>query len=1164
MLMSALAPTGLSQRYILGEALGRGGMGAVFRAHDRLTGESVALKRLSAPLETLDFSSRGQGSSALALANEFRLLSSLRHPNIIAVRDYGFDERGQPFYTMELLNAPQNILSFGAERSNAQKMALIVQVLEALTYLHRCRVLHRDLAPNNLLFADGRLCVVDFGLSTLRGQRVGLAGTLPYLAPELLSDGQPSEASDLYAVGVLAYELLSGFNPFKADTVTQLLENILHLMPDLSVLDVDFATRHLLERLLAKNPAERAQDAAAVIADYYAMSDAPLPQQTVEIRESFLQSARFIGREAELGQLIGALEQAERGQGALWLIGGESGVGKSRFVDELRTIALVRGMIVLRGQAISDGGTLYQAWQAILRELVLHCAPSALEASILKPFVPDLESLLGQPIKNPPDLEPKKVRERFFDTVEALFRRLARPALVILEDIHWSGRGSLQLLDRLSDLAQQLPLLLVATYREEERADLIELLPRAQRISLARLTPAQMASLTEAMIGTINNTAMLADLLQSETEGNALFMIEVLRELAQLAGHLDQIGVVTLPQRLFSGGIQTVLRRRLARLPEAARSLLTLAAIVGRQLDLALLRELGEQVASTLDFETWLDLCANRAILERVDDQWRFTHDKLRETLLASLAKAEFAALSRQVAQAIEQRYPDDSHHWEALAHHWANARHLVKEAHYKARAGAQAVQRYAYARAIPLLERALGLADQVGFSALQRARLERNLGRAQQDVAQREVHYQRALHLLGQPFPSKSVSRPLIGAFMRQILLHRTLPQRFYRSSARRAEYIEESALIYQDLSGEYWNTQRLTAGAYAVMRALNLAETLPAPTVVLARAYVGATIGMGTVLGLHSAARFYGRKALESARRVQDEDTLAYVLNGVGIAAYYRGEREAQALFLDSAKRYRAIGDTDTAAVAQINAALAAYHFGNWRLTLRCLATVDKRSPRLKFLQYRMCYYEAQALLNLGERQQALTRMAEVQLPDDSRLYDDDVEYSTGLALMILRALQQSDLATAVEWLRPALSYLESVRGDSDELISAILEVVAHLPASARATYLSELAPYLSALRRLVRTRWISRAEYYRLQGLWSWLSGDERAACAAWQKGIAFAKQYGLRTALWLLYKTHGAQSGDERLLTEAETLAAALRAEALNDRSDAQDMHDGGTA
>ncbi|PJF33417.1 MAG: hypothetical protein CUN49_18610, partial [Candidatus Thermofonsia Clade 1 bacterium] len=104
--------------------------------------------------------------------------------------------------------------------------------------------------------------------------------------------------------------------------------------------------------------------------------------------------------------------------------------------------------------------------------------------------------------------------------------------------------------------------------------------------------------------------------------------------------------------------------------------------------------------------------------------------------------------------------------------------------------------------------------------------------------------------------------------------------PQRLYRVSAQQAEYVQEAAAIYQDLSGDYWNTQRLVAGAYAVMRALNLAETLPEPTTVLARAYVGACIGMGSVLGLHSMARFYGRRALACAEQVGDQETLAYVL--------------------------------------------------------------------------------------------------------------------------------------------------------------------------------------------------------------------------------------------------------------------------------------------
>ncbi|PJF37148.1 MAG: hypothetical protein CUN49_01850 [Candidatus Thermofonsia Clade 1 bacterium] len=1145
--MIDFAPTGLTQRYVLREELGRGGMGAVFRAYDRLRGEEVALKRLSAPIEALDFSSRGQGSSIAALANEFRLLSSLRHPSIIAVHDYGFDESGQPFYTMELLRSPQNILSFGASLSVDEKIRLILQVLEALSYLHRRSILHRDLAPNNLLFADGHLRVVDFGLSVLRGQRVGLAGTLPYLAPELLMDQPPSEASDLYTVGVIAHELLSGFNPFKAETVSQLLDNILHVTPDLSALEVNPAVQRLLERLLARDPADRAQDAAALLAEYFRAIDEPLPPQAVAVREGFLQTARFIGREAELAQLMAALEGTQRGQGALWLIGGESGVGKSRLVDELRIRALVSGVLVLRGQAVSGSGAFYQLWQGVLRELALHCAPSTFEASVLKPFVPGLEKLLGQPIADPPDLEPRKIRERFFSTVEALFSRLTRPTLVIAEDIHWAGQGSLQLLDRLSALAPHRPLLLVATYREEERPDLPEQLPRAQRMSLARLAPDQIARLTESMIGLTENTPAVLQLLQRESEGNPLFIIEVLRELAQHAERIDQIGLVTLPQRLFSGGIQTVLRRRLARLPERARDLLTLAAVAGRQLDMALISALRPAVDPSLDLERWLDVCANHAVLERMDEQWRFAHDKLRETLLASLSPDESAALSRQVAEAIERLYSEDAHHWEALAYHWANAGDRVKEAHYSALAGMQAVRRFAYKRAVPLLERALALAEQAGSSNLQKARLELHLGRAHEEISVRMQHYQRALSLLEQPFPQRErLTRPLIGAFARQFLLHRTLPPRFYRVSAQRAEQVHEAATIYQDVSGDCWNSQQLTAGAYAVMRALNLAETLPEPTVVLARAYIGATIGMSSVLGLHSLARFYGRRALECTEHIQDQETRAYVLNGIGIAAYYRGEPSAEQLFADAAGLYRAIGDRDTCAVAFLNAAIAACVFGNWRDCLAYLAQFDVQWLRVKLMRYRSPYYRIQALLRLGESAQAEALMAEINLPDD--LSDPEMDYTPALALLIMRYRLQGDLENAVRWLERALRHPRAMHADEEVFLDAALDLLACLPESARAPYWSALAPILNSVRRLARSRLILRPEYYRLYGLQQWLCGHQQAARKAWQKGIAYAEKRGLRVQLWALCKTYGEQSGDERLLERAERLLIALRAQA----------------
>lgn len=1151
-MVGTASQTELRQRYVLREELGRGGMGAVFRAYDRLTGEDVALKRLTAPIDSLDFSSRGEGNSPKALANEFRLLASLRHPNIIAVRDYGFDADGLPFYTMELLNAPQNILTVGAALPTAGKINLILQVLEALTYLHRRQILHRDIAPNNLLVANGRLRVLDFGLSTLRDQRVTLAGTLSYLAPELLSDGQPSEASDLYAVGVIAYELLTGVNPFKSDTVTRLLENILRVTPDLAALEVDYPTRHLIGRLLAKNPAERANDAAALIADYYNAVGTPLPPQESAVREGFLQAARFVGRESELAQLTDALEHTVLGFGDLWLIGGESGVGKSRLVDELRTAALVRGVLVLRGQAISGGSALYQVWLAVLRELVLYSPPSDFEASVLKPFVPDLEALLERAVSNPPELEPEKTQERLISVVETLFSRLQMPALLLLEDIHWAGRGSLAILARLSAWAKRAPLLIIGTYRDEERPDLPERFPNAQRLNLSRLSPEQMAALTESMIGTSGKTPQVLDLLQRETEGNALFMIEVLRELAQLSGRLDRIGVVTLPERLFSGGVQTVLRRRLARLPETARSLLNLAAISGRQLDLALLRALHSGHTDGLPFEAWLAVCADHAVLEIVNDQWRFAHDQLRETLLASLSAADRAALSRQVAHQLEALYPDAPQQISALAHHWANAGDLPKEAHYKALAGMQAVQNYAYGRAVPLLERALALADAAGFDALRKAQLERTLGRAHADITEREAHYQRALALLGQPLPpTKGLSRQLIGAFARQFLVRRLLPPRLYRAKPSRAAYIQEAAAIYQNLSGDYWNVQRLVAGAYAVMRALNLAETLPQPTAELARAYVGAAIGIGSVLGLHGMSRLYARKALGTAEKVGDLETLAYVLNGIALPASYRGDWSAREFLKRSAAFSQMVGDTDSLATTLMNAAIIAYFQGDMPASFHLFTQMEEQLstlPRFTTMRYRATLYRAQAHSLLHDYESARSLLLENDLARETEAFDQDSTWAAILAAVAILHLQAGDLAAAAPFAERAVAQAKHAPSGREVILEAALGMAAHTTSEAQAAWLAAAEQQLKTFKRVARTRIMLRPEYLRLQGWYQWLKGDQQAAHTAWQQGITLAEKGGTRSWLLKLYETYGAHGGGAPYLQKAAALRAQMRGSA----------------
>ncbi|MEP7124022.1 MAG: AAA family ATPase [Byssovorax sp.] len=746
-------PRGIDGRYMVLEKLGEGGMGVVYCARDRLTGQRVAIKRVlvTAPAGVVGASSstvrsetRAAGAAALgaappllALAREFRTLASIRHPHIISVLDYGFGPTREPFFTMELLADARPLLVAAEGQTTAQQVRLLLQVLEALTYVHRRGVLHRDLKPANVLVLgdgdDARVKVLDFGIACLRepARPSELAGTLDYMAPELFTGRAPSEAADLWAVAVMAHEILLSAHPIAdrspAGRATTLLgdgpifSGDARLGPELSA---------VLLRALARAPGDRYPDAASFACELTRAAGLAPPSETAEIRESFLSAAAFVAREAELATLLGALDDARAGRGSIWLVGGASGVGKSRLLDELRTLGLVGGTRVTRGQAVSVGGAAYQVWQGALRPLCLDAELDDLDAGVLRAAVPDLAALLERPAPDPPELDPRSAQARFIVAVERLLLQRREPLVLLLEDLHWAEPASLAVLHQLARSVAQAPLLVIGSYRDDARPELPDELPGATPLALRRLSTEEMAKLSGSMLGEIGTSPAIVSLLERETEGNAFFVVEVVRALAEEAGALARVGEGRLPSRVTTGGVDAVLARRLGRVPDDARPLLTAAAVLGRELDLRVLAALAGDLGARLEPD--LAACAAASILEVSEDRFRFAHDKLRAALLDQLAPDENAAWHFRAGEAIERAYADDlGPRSAALAHHFEQAREPLREARYRAHAGERATRGGAVADAVRHLERARVLFDRVESAKEDRARALGLLSRA-------------------------------------------------------------------------------------------------------------------------------------------------------------------------------------------------------------------------------------------------------------------------------------------------------------------------------------------------------------------------------------------------------------------------------------------------
>jgi len=447
----------------------------------------------------------------------------------------------------------------------------------------------------------------------------------------------------------------------------------------------------------------------------------------------------MFGRAAESEALAAAWAKAKDGQRQLVLIAGEPGIGKTRLATEAALAAHAEDAIVLLGTCDEDVNLPYQPFVEALRHYVAHAPDHVLEAHVrehkgeLVRLAPELaRRVAGLPA--PQVAEAETERYLLFEAVTGLLSEASQqqPVVLLLDDLHWAGAPELLLLKHILKTAMPLRVLIIGTYRDTDltrthpltsaRAD-FRRASGVERLALHGLDEAAVVGLVTAAAGhdLTEPGIALARALHHETEGSPFFIGEILRHLSE-SGAIFQEGerwtyrgditALGIPE-----GIKEVIGRRLSRLSEETNKVLHLAAVIGRQFDVALLTriaDLSEEVI--LDA---LDDAAAAALVAEVPgsvDRFAFSHALVRTTLYEELNASRRARLHRRVGEALEELTgANPGSRIDELAHHWLAATQVsdhAKAIGYARQAGERALANLAFEEAAAHYERALGVLE--------------------------------------------------------------------------------------------------------------------------------------------------------------------------------------------------------------------------------------------------------------------------------------------------------------------------------------------------------------------------------------------------------------------------------------------------------------------
>ncbi|HBP22130.1 MAG TPA: hypothetical protein DEA08_30650, partial [Planctomycetes bacterium] len=568
-------------RYEVVERLGEGESAIVFRCRDLAEGgQEVALKQLK----------RSGEAEVARFRREFEVLATLRHPNLIQVLDFGVTDEDQLYYTSRYHAGQRNLRQLvldegeGERLSVARVVELVVPLLRGLEYCHTRGVVHRDLKPENLLVDEQNVRLGDFGL--VGAEEGKIAGTPHYMAPEVIRRRRVDRRADLYSLGVLLYELVTGELPYDGaphEVARKHLEDRPRPPRD-RVPELPAALEGVILKLLEKEPSDRYPSANAVIAALAKATGSELEFETSETKEAYVLSGKFVGRERELDWLSEAFGRAtgpvawnrdprrfdrrarfavsrrggksERRRGGdrrsdtelppeqiapalMVFLRGGSGVGKTRLLDELRRQVQLGGAMFLRGTCRKHQARGYEPFVSVFQQA------AQLEGAEMDQLGWAVSHLLGA--ARDEDEDPRGIeRLRMVDALAEFLiaQSTKRPIVLALEDMQWAREETLELLRHIyrtlvailsganPESSERPQLFVIGTYRPEETrgpelGQALDALRHDRFFEELRLEPLasdDSADLIRSMLGVPNVPRRFVDRVMEETKGNPLFV----------------------------------------------------------------------------------------------------------------------------------------------------------------------------------------------------------------------------------------------------------------------------------------------------------------------------------------------------------------------------------------------------------------------------------------------------------------------------------------------------------------------------------------------------------------------------------------------------------------------------------------------------------------